>query len=283
MTRMPAPSAPQASSPATPPTPPGRFNQLLLRWGRLRVWLACSGILLAVVLGAHAVAMRLLEPAPSLGLAVAMAGLALLLAPVLALLLYRTAQAEQADYNAALAAASSARTGVMPERSHFQQAAEREFARCRRYGEDAAVLLVAADHYKAIATEHGAAAADALLTAVALRARSSLRQPDLLARYGTEELVVLLPHTDPLGALDVAERIRDGAARTRLKRAGTELGTTVSVGVASLGQGHDALDVLTHDADVALLAAKQAGRNCVRAAPIVPRSSEDRSLPQPRS
>jgi diguanylate cyclase (GGDEF)-like protein len=260
----------------------GAFHRLVLRWGGVRVWLATSGVLGGAVLAAHALAVQWLQPAPALGPALWMTGLALLLAPLVAALLCRMAQAEAHRLaEAAKAAAPAARHG-MAERSHFQEAAEREFARCRRYREDAAVLLVAADHFKAVAGEHGTAAAEALLTAVALRARGSLRQPDLLARYGTEELVVLLPHTDPLGALDVAERIREGAAHTRLKRGGAEFGTTVSVGVASLGVGHDALDVLTHDADLALLSAKQAGRNCVRAAPIVPRSSEDASFASPR-
>jgi diguanylate cyclase (GGDEF)-like protein len=170
----------------------------------------------------------------------------------------------------------------VPERTHFQREAEREFARCRRYGEDAAVLLIAVDNFKPLLVQHGNQAAEAVLKAIALKARSGLRQPDLVARYGVEELVVFLPHTDPMGALDVAERIREAAAGIRLRRPGLELRSTVSVGVASLGVGHDALDVLTHDADVALLEAKQAGRNCVRAAPIQPRASEHSPLTSPR-
>jgi diguanylate cyclase len=207
--------------------------------------------------------------------------LSILLAPLVAWLTLRLAQAEHARLALALQAKEADGSGV-PARSHFQRAAEREFARCRRYGEDAAVLLIAADHLRTIGIQHGSAAAESVLTAVALKARAGLRQPDLVARYGMEELVVFLPHTDPLGALDVAERIREAAATTRLRHQGQEMVTTVSIGVASMGAGHDALDVLTHDADIALLEAKQAGRNCVRAAPIQPRASEHQQLESPR-
>jgi diguanylate cyclase (GGDEF)-like protein len=86
-------------------------------------------------------------------------------------------------------------------------------------------------------------------------------------------MVVLLPHTDPLGALDVAERIRERVAGGRLDWQGEKVGTTVSVGVASYAGDDRTLDALVHDADLALYAAKKAGRNCVRAAPIKPRRS----------
>ena len=95
----------------------------------------------------------------------------------------------------------------------------------------------------------------------------------MLARIGGEELAVFLPHTDPLGALDVAERVREQVGSLRLVWQGRKVGTTVSIGVAALGSGHATLDALIRDADAALHEAKQAGRNCVRAAPIQPRRS----------
>ncbi|EHR70353.1 diguanylate cyclase (GGDEF) domain-containing protein [Burkholderiales bacterium JOSHI_001] len=267
---------------ATPlPARLSALHRVVLRWGLLRSALAAAGALCSLVLGGlmlfSALAGHELAPATST-LAVV---LSVLLAPLLAWLTLRLAQAEAARLALAAQAREADGSGV-PARSHFQRAAEREFARCRRYGEDAAVLLIAADHFRAIGLQHGSAAAESVLTAVALKARSGLRQPDLVARYGMEELVVFLPHTDPLGALDVAERIREAAATTRLRRQGHEMMSTVSIGVASMGAGHDALDVLTHDADIALLEAKQAGRNCVRAAPIQPRASEHQQLESPR-
>jgi diguanylate cyclase (GGDEF)-like protein len=163
-------------------------------------------------------------------------------------------------------------TGVC-NRRHFVAIAERELGRCRRYDTDGALLLIDADHFRRINDTHGHLAGDALLREMARVAARALRQPDVLARFGGEELAVFLPHTDPLGALDVAERVREQVGSLRLVWQGRKVGTTVSIGVAALGSGHATLDALIRDADAALHEAKQAGRNCVRAAPIQPRRS----------
>jgi diguanylate cyclase (GGDEF)-like protein len=163
-------------------------------------------------------------------------------------------------------------TGVL-NRRHFMLLAEREWARCRRYESDGAVLLIDADHFKRINDRHGHIGGDALLREIVRVAAGSLRQADVLARFGGEALIVLLPQTDPLGALDVAERIREHVAALRLDWQGSSMFTTVSVGVASMGASHTSLDALLLDAEHALGAAKAAGRNCVRAAPIQPRRS----------
>ena len=163
-------------------------------------------------------------------------------------------------------------TGVC-NRRHFMAVAQREVARCRRYDTDSAVLLIDADHFRRVNDTHGHLAGDALLREMARVTSRALRQPDMLARIGGEELAVFLPHTDPLGALDVAERVREQVGSLRLVWQGRKVGTTVSIGVAALGSGHATLDALIRDADAALHEAKQAGRNCVRAAPIQPRRS----------
>ncbi len=161
-------------------------------------------------------------------------------------------------------------TGVL-NRRHFMLLAEREWARCRRYEADGAVLLVDADHFRRINDHHGHAAGDALLRDIVRVTGGLLRQADVLARSDGEALIVLLPQTDPLGALDVAERIREHVASLRLDWQGTSVFTTVSIGVASMGASHTSLDALMADVEGALAAAKAAGRNCVRAAPIQPR------------
>ncbi|NML15556.1 GGDEF domain-containing protein [Azohydromonas caseinilytica] len=163
-------------------------------------------------------------------------------------------------------------TGAL-NRESFLQLAEREFARSRRYDADCALLLVDADRFRNINDRFGRHCGDALLREIVQASAKQLRGPDVLARFSGEALSVLLPQTDPLGALDVAERIRETVAELQLTWKGAAVGTTVSVGVASLGVGHAALDALLGDADGALHAAKEAGRNCVRAAPIQPRRS----------
>lgn len=181
-------------------------------------------------------------------------------------------QLERARARLSVLATQDSLTGIH-NRRYFFEIAEREWWRCKRYGDDAALLLVDADNFKAINDVYGHQCGDRLLVAIARAVRATLRQPDLMARFGGEELVILLPHTDPLGALDVAERIRERVAAGRLDWNGEKVGTTVSVGVASYGGDDRTLDSLVHDADLALYAAKKAGRNCVRAAPIKPRRS----------
>ena len=95
----------------------------------------------------------------------------------------------------------------------------------------------------------------------------------MLARFGGAEWVVFLPQTDPLGALDVAERIRTQVQALRIPWQGVEVGTTVSIGVAPLRAELPTLDWMIHEADTALRAAKADGRNCVRTLPFQPRRS----------
>lgn len=210
----------------------------------------------------------------SAGLAVQIGGLlALILVPSIgALVLQLLFTLERARARMAVLATQDPLTGVH-NRRYFFEIAEREWSRCKRYSEDAALLLIDADNFKAINDVYGHQCGDKLLVAITRAVRTTLRQPDLMARFGGEELVILLPHTDPLGALDVAERIRERVACGRLEWQGEKVGTTVSVGVASYGGDDRTLDALIHDADLALYSAKKAGRNCVRAAPIKPRRS----------
>lgn len=172
----------------------------------------------------------------------------------------------------AQAPARDALTGAYTQQ-HFVAAADREWSRIRRHGEDAALLMVDVDHFKRLNDEHGTAAGDAMLVEITRLASSTLRPYDLLSRFGGGVLVVYLPHTDPLGALDVAERIRERVAGLRLAWQGKSVKATISVGVAGIGSGHAGLDAVIGDAGAALREAKGAGRNCVRAAPIPPRQN----------
>ncbi|MBT9501278.1 MAG: GGDEF domain-containing protein [Burkholderiaceae bacterium] len=155
-------------------------------------------------------------------------------------------------------------TGVY-NRRHFLDLLEREWSRAQRYDTAAAMLLLDVDHFKNINDQFGHLCGDAMLKAVAEALMEILRQPDVLARFGGEEFIVFLPQTDPLGAIDVAERMRDCIERLSLDWEGQSVSVTISVGVAAMRPEHVTVDHLIHDADVALYAAKAAGRNCVRA------------------
>ena len=157
-------------------------------------------------------------------------------------------------------------TGV-PNRRQFLVQANREFARCRRYETGAAFLMIDVDHFKRINDLHGHLAGDLMLREIGRAIDGSLREPDLLGRFGGEEFTVFLPHTDALGAIDVAERIRDRVANLMLEWRGEQIRTTVSIGAVVLEPAHDTLADLIAEADLALYAAKGAGRNCVRSSP----------------
>jgi diguanylate cyclase len=161
------------------------------------------------------------------------------------------------------------RTGIV-NRRHFTQMAYREWERCRRYRSGAALLMVEADKLQSLEEERGRQARDAVMRAIALACDSMLRKPDLLGQHGASSLVVFLPHTDTLGAIDVAERIRALVAQQRTPWQNEPLRVTVSVGVATLGDQHLSLNALVLDAESALAAAQDAGRNCVRTAPSPP-------------
>lgn len=153
-------------------------------------------------------------------------------------------------------------------RRHFMTLVEAEWDRARRYRTTAALLLIDVDHFKLVNDTHGHLCGDELLRRIAAAAGESLRQADVLARWGGEEFVVYLPHTDPLGAIDVAERIRERVKGLVLEWNDSHVGTSVSIGVAPLRLEIASLDWLLHEADTALYAAKAAGRNCVRSLPF---------------
>jgi diguanylate cyclase (GGDEF)-like protein len=220
---------------------------------------------LAFLAGGHAWAVALSVSLVFALAALALAGLVIRLAHTVA-----DARARQTQL-----AVDDDLTGLS-NRRHFLQLVDREFARCRRYGDEGALLLIDADHLRRINEHLGQLCGDALLLEVTKRVGSTLRQPDLLARFGGAELAVFLPNTDPLGALDAAERIRQQVASSPYQWQQTHVVATVSIGVASVHQGQLSVDTMVHEAEQALEAAKEAGRNCVRTGPIKPRRNGEK-------
>jgi len=262
--------------PAAEPRWMRRCTALALRLGFLPSLAGLSLLLVLGVLGLTQAAVWLIGQGPK-PLALLVAGaMALVLSPFLAAwMLQLMFQLDAARQRQSVNATKDELTGAF-NRRHFLQVAEREWARCRRYAEDGALLLVDADRLKAVRSHHGGHCADALLREMARVVSQSLRQPDLLGRYGAETLSVYLPNTDPMGALDVAERVRERVAGHTLRLQNGGVSSTVSIGVASLGATHVTLDALVQDALAALQVAREAGRNCVRAAPIPPRAAPER-------
>ena len=153
----------------------------------------------------------------------------------------------------------------LSNRRRFMPAAEREIDLARRYHQPVAVLVLDVDHFKAINDAHGHLAGDHVLVEVGKRCLQALRATDLLARWGGEEFIVLLPNTPVAQAQQLAERVRETVSATaQLVVLGQTVQVTVSVGAAGAAPGQlVSLDMLIQLADGALYRAKHAGRDRV--------------------
>jgi diguanylate cyclase (GGDEF)-like protein len=158
-------------------------------------------------------------------------------------------------------------TGIA-NRRHLGERLRLERARAARYGRPISLAMVDVDHFKAVNDAHGHDAGDAVLRGVARTVTGSLRESDLLGRWGGEELLAILPETDAAGALALAERLRAAVEAARVEHDGRVHGVTVSVGLSTWtpsapGADGPAEDALLKQADEALYRAKAAGRNRV--------------------
>jgi diguanylate cyclase (GGDEF)-like protein len=156
-------------------------------------------------------------------------------------------------------------TGVA-NRRRFQQVLNEEWERSRRTGQPLAFVLLDLDFFKLLNDTRGHREGDVCLQAVARCLDGGVRRPgDLVARYGGEEFAVLLPNTDPAGALQVAELLREEIEALGIPHSASPLGRiTASFGTAALiAEPGQRPEVLIETADLALYRAKTQGRNRV--------------------
>jgi diguanylate cyclase (GGDEF)-like protein len=155
-------------------------------------------------------------------------------------------------------------TGLYNHR-RFQEAMESEVERAKRFGQEMGLVMLDIDDFKQVNDTYGHQQGDLVLAEVARILRESSREIDSPARYGGEELAVVLPQTDLEGAYNLAERIRAGIAGLVLPLPdgkGT-LKVTASLGVASLPHSASEPRQLLAKADAALYEAKRSGKNKV--------------------
>ncbi len=144
----------------------------------------------------------------------------------------------------------------------FQELLNAEIEQVRRYHHPLGLIMLDIDDFKAVNDTYGHQQGDSVLRHVANVLRENSRDADSPARYGGEELSLILPHTDLEGAFAIAERIRAAVEKLRVARTdgGGVLRITASVGVTASTEGDK--DRLIADADGALYEAKRRGKNC---------------------
>ena len=159
-------------------------------------------------------------------------------------------------------ATTDALTGLLNRRA-FLESTGREVARTRRYNDKLSVVLLDVDHFKQINDRRGHAAGDVVLSTLGKLLSGAVRTCDIVARWGGEEFVIVLPSTPLEGAEEVAERIRGQLAAAQIVDSGGEvLPVTASFGVATY-TGSESLEQVIDRADRAMYLAKSGGRNRV--------------------
>jgi diguanylate cyclase (GGDEF)-like protein len=159
-------------------------------------------------------------------------------------------------------------TGVLNRRA-FDEIGIVEMERARRHGQPLSVVAIDVDHFKMLNDQFGHTGGDRALVQVAETVRDILRSADVLARFGGDEFVLLLPATDFHGARELAERVRERVASLNIEMRGRRLPVQASFGIATMDMRKpdttpmDNWDEILEHADAALYRAKEGGRNRV--------------------
>jgi len=157
-------------------------------------------------------------------------------------------------------------TGLFVRR-YFDARIEEEIERSKRYGQPFSVVMMDIDDFKHLNDTHGHLLGDRVLRAVAQTVKQQMRGVDTAARYGGEEIAIVLPRTEMVAALNQAERIRAAIADLRVTAeggSGPAIGVTASFGIAAYPEsGAVAVEDLVRRADRALYRAKKSGKNRV--------------------
>jgi diguanylate cyclase (GGDEF)-like protein len=153
-------------------------------------------------------------------------------------------------------------TGLLNMRA-FNNILDKEIAAAARYNSPYTVMMIDVDELKQVNDHYGHTAGSMLVKVVASSLKNCVRNSDVLARYGGDEFVILMPQTTTENARIAAERIRAAIDNTSFDMDGNRIVATVSVGIASYPDCVDKAEVVLDKADIALYRSKQSGRNQV--------------------
>jgi diguanylate cyclase (GGDEF)-like protein/PAS domain S-box-containing protein len=142
-------------------------------------------------------------------------------------------------------------------RRHFFELARREFERVQRYGGELSAIMLDIDQFKQVNDTFGHSVGDQVLRHIASQLRQSVRETDILGRYGGDEFVVLLPETNYAAAIQLAERLRFWVSQAPLMTRHGPITVKVSPGVACVNREISDLSALIDRADADMLASKQ--------------------------
>jgi diguanylate cyclase (GGDEF)-like protein/putative nucleotidyltransferase with HDIG domain len=148
-------------------------------------------------------------------------------------------------------------------RRGFFECAQPEVIHSHNTENDLSALMIDIDNFKKTNDVHGHFVGDHVLCAVAEEIQKTLRQTDLIGRYGGEEFVGLLPSTSIEAAQIIAERLLKAIENRMIKVNETEVSVTVSIGICHIADANGSLDMLLTQADQAMYYAKATGKNRV--------------------
>lgn len=159
-------------------------------------------------------------------------------------------------------AATDPLTGRLNRRTFFEHI-QREIERFHRFGHLLSVMMFDVDLFKKINDKYGHSVGDEILITVSDRCCSVIRQVDVLARFGGDEFVILLPETDHHMAMEIANRVRTSVSESPIVTEAGPVWVSISIGITQAT--HDTADssILLNQADQALYNSKRAGRNTI--------------------
>jgi diguanylate cyclase (GGDEF)-like protein len=161
-------------------------------------------------------------------------------------------------------AVTDMQTGVYNYR-YFQSQIEREIIRSERHGKIFSVAMIDVDNFKEYNDTHGHLSGDIALRKLAETIHRNIRKSDILARFGGDEFIIILPELNKSQARALAEKLCQVISRTKLpaRKLTQKVRLTISLGIASYPEDGNDEDQLVKKADKAMYQAKNTGRNTV--------------------